>query len=391
MRTRNSKSGSGKALKFQRVPFIQRVTQVCANSTGAFGALRVDFRPDPIKVHGNTIAQDLNQIQPYLAMHRGPVDMFEKKRKKGASAEVLKLIEAFLLDEENDVEIDQDINGLLKLCDVITKEHQARRTAQSIAYTRFPYDADLMVHLQSGAAFPAHRVILAARSSILESVLEGSENINDSHSNIIIRLLTAKPVPTANKVLRISISGCQTISALILMQYLYSDEVLAIWDRRVSTALEKQFRALKINPAQVKADLHNLARILSLPCLSNALEPPVKRPFPQSMVSDMVRLFQETHTRDISGPRISPLSPDVILQLADRDVYCYSSVLRSRSEFFANFFDEQDWTRKRWDVDGVIKVDLKHLEWHIMQYVLRFVCCGADAEMFDELGNFTLL
>lgn len=39
-------SNSGKTFKFQRVPYLQRVTQVCANSTGAYGALRVDYRPD---------------------------------------------------------------------------------------------------------------------------------------------------------------------------------------------------------------------------------------------------------------------------------------------------------------------------------------------------------
>ena len=46
MHTRNMKvaQGGAKAFKFQRIPFIQRVVSVCANSTEAFAALRVDGR-----------------------------------------------------------------------------------------------------------------------------------------------------------------------------------------------------------------------------------------------------------------------------------------------------------------------------------------------------------
>ena len=33
---------------------------------------------------------------------------------------------------------------------------------------------------------------------------------------------------------------------------------------------------------------------------------------------------------------------------------------------------------------------MKHFGWHVMQFVLRFMCCGADKEMFHVLGKFSL-
>jgi len=77
---------------------------------------------------------------------------------------------------------------------------------------------------------------------------------------------------------------------------------------------------------------------------------------------------------------------DVMLRLADRDVRSHSFVLRARSLYFECFFSDEEWTRDRWESDGILCVDLCHLEWRAMQYVLRFMCCGEEAEMFERLG-----
>ena len=61
---------SGKTFKFQRVPCIQRVISVGANDTGAVSALRIDFRPESVHVVGNSLAQDLARVQPYLRYKR---------------------------------------------------------------------------------------------------------------------------------------------------------------------------------------------------------------------------------------------------------------------------------------------------------------------------------
>jgi hypothetical protein len=86
-----------------------------------------------------------------------------------------------------------------------------------------------------------------------------------------------------------------------------------------------------------------------------------------------------------------PLVPDVVLELADKDAYCHSVILRARSPIFASFFGLEDWTMKRWNADGMIRVNMRHLNWHVMQFVLRFMCCGDGIEMFDTLGTHLFL
>ncbi|KAF8959590.1 hypothetical protein BDZ97DRAFT_1666960 [Flammula alnicola] len=395
VRTRNAKSASGKAFKFERIPLLQRVTQVCANSTGAFGALRIDYHPKPMEITGNTIAQDLKTVQPYLEFYRdkegmeegqGPVDAKPRKRIRSLSVGDLASSLHFE-DEPEDEEIENDILGVLEMCRVLACEQRMRKLeGGSVNYdgVRLPHGADTMIHLQTGEAFPVHRAILAARSHVLESVLSGSRHVNDQNSGLSIRLLSSKPGPGLGvfKISRLAISGCHPLSVLIFLRYLYSDELLALWDRRVGTAVEKQLSSMGVDHSQVKPDLQSLSRLLELPALAHALEPPVKRDPVPSMARDMRHLF------DIAQkpiPRTSPLVPDVVLQLGDKEVYCHSVVLRARSALFSSFFDLEDWTAKRWGADGMIRVNMKHLKCHVMQFVLGFMCCGADDEAFRVL------
>lgn len=94
--------------------------------------------------------------------------------------------------------------------------------------------------------------------------------------------------------------------------------------------------------------------------------------------------FDQIHSGDKS--LIRALVPDIVLHLSDREVYCHSTVLRARSEFFADFFDEDEWTKRRWDANGVLSINMKHLEWRVMDYVLKFICFGEEGKMFDSLG-----
>ena len=47
---------------------------MCANSTGAYGALRVDWEPRPIDVTGDGFDMTLKDVQPYMEFYRGEVE-----------------------------------------------------------------------------------------------------------------------------------------------------------------------------------------------------------------------------------------------------------------------------------------------------------------------------
>lgn len=382
VRTRNTK----RTFKYERIPFLQRITRVCTNSTGAFAALRVDHRPKQIEVIGNTIAQDLKTIQPY--------SRFYDKFRPILRSQPAKDVSSSMLDEElEDADIKDDIEGVLDLIEILSSERQMRKIEGGrVKYEgmRLPYDADTVVYLHSGAIFPVHRVILAARCFVLENVFAGRHPIVEPESQLSVRLMPAKPGPGlgVSKVTRLSISGCHPLTVLILLRYLYSDELIALWDRRVSTAVHTQLVDVDADPVQIKLELQAFARLLELPVLYEGLEHPVKCELVPTMAQDMLRLFNVAQS---PLPIDSPLAPNVILQLADKEVYTYSVILRCRSSLFASFFDLEDWTVKRWQTNGTIRLDITHINWHIMRLVSSFLCCGSDKEVFDVLGMFVFL
>lgn len=391
MRSRNLKAGQGssqKTFKFQRIPYIQRVTKVCANATGAFAALRMDRMPEEVQVVGNCLSQDLATVQPYLHLKWDSA----KEDPQGTSPVLTSTAPSSSSDpavdsddEEEDIAVQTDIKLLKNLCSVIVKVKEARRGGDGTAVLdphSMPYDADLVVHLQStGIELPAHRVILAARSSVLLHILADGKTVRDSRYSVTVQGHHAKA--NSQKLAKVTFTGCNPLSVLVLLTYLYSDEALTVWDHRIGHAIEKQLKQLKVTPTQIKSELQALASLLELPALSEVLNAPVKRTPKPTLARDLHKLFSANHTEGVGARARHPLAPDVVLQLADREVYCHSVILRSRSPFFAAFFDDKDWTIKRRTPEGTVVVNAKHMKWRAVEPVLKHLCCGGDKEIFD--------
>lgn len=334
------------------------------------------------------IAQDMAEVQPYLSILQVKSGThFPRSHHLDSPLRLPIPLDGGLDDEADDLGILNDIRKLRQLLDVLVIQKKARQEPLTFPGTRrLPHGADVVIHGTSGTLFPAHRIVLGIRSFVLFEILNSSRVAKDIGSGISLRLLDSKSKVNGKEPTKLSIVGCHPISILILLDYIYSDDLLAIWDSRISAVLSGQSQKMKIQPAQIKLELRSLATLLDLPFLLQALESPVKRAPVPSMVSAMERLFETAQKLDYTEQAL--LSPDVIVQLADKEIRCHSVILRARSTFFADFFDEDIWTINRWDANGMITIDMKHLTWHVMDYVLRFMCCGADAEMFDTLGMF---
>jgi hypothetical protein len=389
-----SRGGVSKTSKFQRVPYIQRVTNVCANNTGAFSALRVDFSPKEIRMTGNSITQDLAEIQPHLRTtdsFRSPLtistshlNLRERPSDGNIQAD----------EDEDDASIQRDIQLIRRFYTLIDCNDQGQENVDPSDGVLFDHRADAIIQMPSGLEIPAHRVMLAARAPVFCDLFSGRGDFQDKSSGISLELIHSQRSPTMRTLARLECTGCHAISIFILLTYLYCDEIPTLWDRRVAGSLEKEHVNLKVDPNQVKDELHILAEILRLPYLANSLESPVKRAPTTSLVTDMARLFDTAQGQfpghfqaTTNGFSRSPLIPDVILQLSDKKVFCHSFILRARSPFFADFFNDDDWTANRWNVDGTIEIDLKHLKERIMLFVLRFLY--GDEDIFTILsGSF---
>ncbi|EKM81534.1 hypothetical protein AGABI1DRAFT_54346, partial [Agaricus bisporus var. burnettii JB137-S8] len=444
VRTRNVKmlsvggsgsSSSQKAFKFVKVPGLQRVTRVCASASGAFGALRVEYRMKNVEVKGNFVAQDLSRVRPWLesgkddaSLDTRVIEPDDEGEDSGLDTEE-NAISFFGYGHESDNEdaegrgeddaIVNDIRFLKEMCDAIKREDKRKKDGRRLEHMHLRHGADtLLVLSSSNIVFPVHRAILGARSKVLCGILSAKTKkksfVLDEQRNIKISLLSplqrypanTKPIcgPGSNQVTQLSITGVHPLSILILFNYLYSDNLVAIWDRRISTSIINSYAKglkIKMDPGLIKNELQVLGRMLDLSEMLKVLERPVKSDVRPTLVRDLSELFDVVNLErddddDEGGVEKVPraLCEDVILELADREVFTHSVILRSRSNLFKSFFDEPVWTLNRWETEGIdyvegghgiLRIDLKHLKWRVMEFVLKFMCCGCDKELFERL------
>lgn len=350
--------GPTKAFKFHRVPYIQRVVRVCANATGAYGALKMDYKPSPISVEGNTMSQDMHSVRPFVNLKVSNTD---------GIAMPVPLEED---EDEDDDAVKRDIETLRALCLTLLTRKGESGGLDAMG-------ADMVVRVtKGGKVLPAHRAIMLARSTVLMS-----------HSQTIVGFDGTRVLGHGTSGVKVTLShgamdvaGCHALTVLVLLNYMYTDELLAVWDRRVSTALGPLLTSTKVNPATVKTELGAIAGIFDLKDVLVALQTASKRDTPPTLVRDMTCMFKNIKT--------VTLEPDVVLAFEDRNVPCFSVVLRARSTLFRYLFGEKEWTQKRFK-DGRIEINMKHLRWHVMQYVVRFLCSGEDTEMFHALGQYS--
>lgn len=456
----SSNATSQKAFKFHRVPFLQRVIRVCANSAGAFGALRAEMPVKEIEVKGDMIGMELGKVSPWLDFGKREanelIDVFGWKTEPADEDIGVATHKSHTRDvgadsdneemegEMEDAAVEGDIHALKEICDVIRREEEIRVDDEEerpgggikLEQLALPHGADMFVVCkQSGAAFPVHKVVLAARSEVLCRILSAeasSSSVRDTKSNIEISSFppatrlrhssspSARSEPGIMSLLGLQITRASPLAILIILTFLYSNNIVTVWDHRISTAVapyaQQQFKlSHKWDLGKTKNEIAGLARALELSDVLSALERPVKIVFSSQtgIVKDLIRVFdianplirrkrsRDKNEREEYAPSIdregaeaevqipAALLPDVILDIEDREVHTHSVILRARSELFKSFFDEPDWTRKRWMETGsgnvVLRVDLKHLSWRVMELVVKFMCCGCDKEIFEVL------
>ncbi|KAF5390605.1 hypothetical protein D9757_002585 [Collybiopsis confluens] len=440
-------SGGAKSQRFSRVPYLQRVVGVCASSSGAFGALRVDAEVKPIawpvaegtsmeKKSGREVRKavdaykgwdlihDMKCISPWtwrelldsplarerqedtvawnvnLASSQVPATISTAHGNQDKDAEEYD-------DDEGDFDIRKDINLMRELCALIDR----RGKLGSEQWERGPlYGADMTVSVtntkkdrtraslslaSSSFSFPVHSVILGARSSVLSTALHSCSgsvlHCADDKQALTLSFISASATRQASRSIRFS--GFHPLSILILMHYIYTDELLCIWDRRISSNPTSfaSFSEMKVTPAlglQIKSELQSLARTLSLPQILKVSESVVKRPVPETLRGDLNAIWTLSNSRSSSAF----LAPDVVLQLAEgQEVFCYSVILRARSAYFEDFLGDADWTMKRKGDEKMLKVDLRHLNPRIMAYVLDWLCCGKSEGLFGSLSAYICL
>jgi hypothetical protein len=249
------------------------------------------------------------------------------------------------------------------MCQIINR-WQATAGESLFAWSESLLGSD--IHVVVGEyAIPAHSVVLSLRSPVLARVLQGKQ----------ISGLTRVGG-------RIEMDACHPLVALLLLQYLYSDDIAAIWDSRVSHLVMSRFPTLDLPIAAIKADLKRYAEILELAPLVAVLA-----------MGSKAHIATKTLTADLGAFHAATLASstkcDVTIVLADREVAANSTLLRARCPFFESMFADRDWTLERRQHGGRVVIRMDHLRWRPMNLVFRYMHEGVE-DLFDYVHQETL-
>lgn len=360
---------------------MQRVVKVCTNSTGAYSALRVDVKPNPIAVVGNSLAEDIAGVRPFVVHHTvrslhvddaPEISSLEDK----LAALSLEKGQDFQDEEEEDAPVDASLRVFTQLLGVVATSKHRNAVDMSRAH-----GADVLV--RCGIDIPVHRIVLESRCSTLAQLFTGKKLV-----------VGAIKLSLSSDGVHIDVTGCHPLSVLIMMHYLYADNIPAFWDRRVGSVLSEQVVREGTTLQALREEVETLARLLMLDPLLVSLASASQRVPAPTMSKQFSALFSKAQSalasQERAGHPRAESSYDIVLELSDREVACHSAILRGRSPLFASFLDDEDWTARRWQ-DGILRVDFKHLEWRHMELVFKFVYCGEEMSMFDRIGAFATM
>lgn len=389
--------------KFQRVIYLQRVVRVCANSTGAYAALRIDANVEPIAVTGNDMGADLANVRPWIIPVRKSDQserwvrvVVDEDAPTDKELDALEQTEPLLSKlEEDDNHGDEDVRGdvatAFELCRLIMWLRGRKNGDIPEPYYR-AHGADAVLFIGS-IPVPVHRAIIAARSAALAGVFSGQPIKRPAEEGCTAITISSMADESSSR-RSLHVHGLTLLTVLVLIDYIYTDNVVAVWDRRIALAISDRYNFLALDLQRVRQELRVLAtpECLNLPSLATAVAVWGKRAPAPTLVTDTTRLFVSSQAYiNVPGPASlqSSLRPDVILLLAGgKRAVAHSVILRARSPFFAGLLDDEEWTTHRRGSDGKdpLEVHLEHLEWKYMSYVLDYLCMGKELDVFHHLG-----
>lgn len=345
---------------------------------GVFAAMTSDVSVLNIIVNSRSLAEDLAELLPFTRKRFTP----EKIDAVCGEDETLSEVD----DQREGTLIGRDVELIRRACELLAlgtgmvgDVQFAQPALEVLAAIKFrlPTGGDLLA-CAGNMELPIHAAILAARSIVLRTKVFTGEARKHGLISIALRPPAAMDLP------RLQFDGCHPLTVLLLLQWMYMDDVAAIWDRRIAFAAADSLKMAKIVHSDIKSQLLEVSRLLGLKPLAKALEGLLKIEVRASLVDDIAGLYRDT-LQELAYPPLG--RPDVVIELADRSIPCHSVILRVRSGFFAAFFDDEAWTRNRKAGEGLIRINLRHLEWDVVEYIFRYMYCAEDKDMFHQIGS----
>ncbi|KAF9114809.1 hypothetical protein BGX27_009757 [Mortierella sp. AM989] len=380
----NKGASLGRNVKWQRISHLDRVVQVYANPSGAWAALRSESALTPVIVRPESLSSDLEQSLSQFHLYRNN----EKSRGNG--------METNLIHEDDDDDEDQkvkadpwriDIQGWQDIekswdFDVIPLLDLTRISSDNTGITvsgSHLFD----VEFQAGKrVLGAHRIILATRSPVLHRAFVDTPRSRTKVGSLV----TIEPTKdnTTGRILYTILLDVEFATAILLLQFLYSDRFDPFWDAFNLPKANRQY-ALK-----VRQELYHLALELALPTLQAALQYSFTHVCSASLSKNMDQVLQDP-------TKYQKLADVRLLLKDDESMDAHQIILGHRSPFFnAMFVRTEEWIRARQTPrhlpyagegteDEILKLDMKHMDVESMSLVMKYIYTDCGPEMFDDI------
>lgn len=344
-----------KDYKFSRVPGLTRIAAVRSNTFGAYAAVRrdCDVLKTQIDVESHTLWKDLYPLLPFHGFAEedseteDPAPRFWKP------------------SQPNDVATIR--RAVLTMSDL--EEKVASFLSGSIAPNETAYSARVGTTL-SDVHIPVHDFVLAARS---EPMRQGLANFRKDYFFSIPDVMTIE-YDSEGKTL-ILFQGLDFITVFNLVLYMYTDSVVDVW-HHTRHAPSSAFRY-----RQIRAELMKTASSLGMRKLEQAAR--VMTEPPKTLHEDFELAIRQPGYFD---------NGDVEVELDGKNVKVHSALMCQRCPFFQGLFEGRAaglWLSSRREQlkepEEAIKVDLKHVDSTVFDFVLRQIYADSGEEMFDDV------
>ncbi|PGH15017.1 hypothetical protein AJ79_02699 [Helicocarpus griseus UAMH5409] len=335
-----------KDYKFVRIPGLSRVVAVRSNAFGAYAVAQrsCDVTKEQIMVDDRSIWEDLRSLLPFKGITRGgEPDHFSM------AAELViggKKAKPYNLEAE-----------FRPVLDEVARSDDFRPTVW-VSTTA------------SDVRVPVHEFILAGRSSVLRRAMAEFRKSYYYSAPDVFSVEYDK-----NGQISVKFNDVDFLSIFNLVLYLYTDQFYDVWavarhsPKHAAEYKRVRIEVLKLATALELRDLERAARIMTYPH--------------RQLHLDMERAFKDPTFFE---------SSDVIIELDGGEVNAHSQILCTRCPFFNGLFYGRAggrWLagRREGSPDSVepLRIDLKHINRDIFQFVLRHIYADTDDELFEDV------
>ncbi|KAE8388121.1 hypothetical protein BDV23DRAFT_185734 [Aspergillus alliaceus] len=335
------KDDPSKDHKFARVPGLSRVVGVCSNAFGAFAAVQrnCDVTREQINVDQSSLWKDLLPLSPFTSV-----------------------VGSVAVDKDSVL----DSEPVTNIKKAIMSDSDIETYFRSLQTGRFPGTVWIMT-TTSDIRLPVHEFILTGRSPVLRKAFH---DLPHAHPFYIPDVLT----------INYDVEGCPQLqfqavdflTVLNLAFFSYTDNVFDVWQ------LAKYTPESASRYRQVRSEVMRIATCLGFSSLERSARLMIEPT--QALKLDMEHAIKDLSFFD---------SGDVVVELKNDTMRVHSQVICQRCPFFDALFRGRSGGRwlssRRSDPTDDIYVDLKHIDRHIFEFVLRYIYADTDEQLFDHV------